>query len=71
MVDVSLQLVLSFYVTLDSCLAFFADMNSLNWASLMGRKAWADRGASSSVDGEGARPKRDRKDCPLSHVIRD
>ena len=62
MVDVSSQLVLAFYVTLDSCLAFFADMNSLNWASLTGKKAWAGRGASSSVDGEGACPKRGRKD---------
>ena len=69
MVDMSSQLVLAFYVTLDFCLIFFADMNFLNWASPTRRKSRASRGARSSTVGEGARPKRGREDQPPSLVI--
>ena len=39
MIDVSSQLRLVFYVALNSCLFFFADMNSLDWVLPMGKKS--------------------------------
>ena len=70
MIDVSSQLRLVFYVALNSCLFFFADMNSLDWALPMGRKSRDSWGASSSEVGKGARMKRGREDQPPSPVIR-
>ena len=56
-------------LTLTFFLIFFADMNSLNWASPSGRKSKAGRGAGTFATGEAAHPKRGCEEQPLSPVV--
>ena len=63
------ELILCFLLTLNSCLVFFADMNSLNWASPTGRKSRGGRGVGTSAAGEAVGPKQGHEDCPPSPMI--
>ena len=60
-----LAYICSYWLFLD----FFADMNSLNWASPSGRKSKASWGAGISAAGEVARSKRGHEEQPSSPMV--